>query len=571
MRYVSARASFKQLLVLVLLAAGVYLAGNRRTALFDCDEGWYAEVSREMVQTHNWVVPKYLGEVFPGKPPVAYWCQAACVSLLGANEFAVRLPSVFASTTLLLILGGSIGYAIGFRRANWTIAILGTSGLFVGLSKMCLVDCVLLLWITSAQLCLYAMYQNRGGRIAVALFWILTGVAFLTKGPAVLGYELGTLGALAALDVGSEWRSLGAWIRAVGWWWRTRPWIGIPITAAILASWGYLVIRREPDFLRLSLGHSWIEPIFISPIENHPSFAGFYLLVVWLFWMPWSLFLIGAMGGGWRNRRLAPSRFAFAAVVGPLVVLEIVRQKLPHYLLPLFPAMAFLTADWLVRRIRARSSAVKPRLARPINIAWGLGIVVLTLLPFVSAWPAFRFTGLPWVALIALALTGIGCAVVGYWLLEKSRLALAAATIAISSAMVWVVLVGFVFPGFGFLRASWLAGDFLGRQGAVHRGDAMMLGDGTEGYATPSLAFYLGGTIADPLGGSTATPSSGDLAKFLSRPISDWPKWIVTSQAVYANLPAEKKQGLRCEATFRGVNEGRSGTIVDVVLLRKVE
>jgi 4-amino-4-deoxy-L-arabinose transferase-like glycosyltransferase len=562
---------FKQLLVLVLLAAGVYLAGNGRTALFDCDEGWYAEISREMVLTDNWVVPKYLGEVFPGKPPFAYWCQAACISIFGTNEFAVRLPSVLASAVLLMILGVSIGYTVGFQRAIWTVVILGTSGLFLGLSKMCLVDCVLLLWITCAQLCLYAVYRDRGGWIAVILFWIFTGLAILTKGPAVLGYDLGTLAALAVLDVGSRWRSLWAWIGAVGWWRRTQPLIGIAIAAAMFGAWGYLVIRREPAFFRITVGHNWIEPIFVSPIEDHPSLPGFYLLVIWLFWMPWSLFLIGAIGGGWHNRRLAPIRFAFAAVLGPWIVLETVRQKLPHYLLPMFPALAFLTADWLVRRIRTRPSPVNLRLARPMNIAWALGIVALTLLPLISAWPPFQFTELPWFGLIIMALMGLACAAVGYWLLEKARFAFAAATIAISTSIVTVVLFCFVMPGFNFFRASHLAADFLKQQGAIHPGDAIMLGDRFEGYAPPSLAFYQGGTIDDPLVRSTAIPSSADLFTFLNTtPISKWPPWIVTSQAIYRELPPTRRGVLQLQATFRGLDEGRSDTIVNVVVLHKV-
>jgi 4-amino-4-deoxy-L-arabinose transferase-like glycosyltransferase len=556
----------------VLLAAGVYLAGNWRTALFDCDEGWYAQISREMVLSDNWVVPKYLGQVFAGKPPFAYWCQAACISIFGANEFAARLPSVIASVVLLTILGASIGYMIGFQRAIWTVVILGSSGLFLGLSKMCLVDSVLLLWITCAQLCLYAVYRDRGSWIAVILFWILTGLAILTKGPAVLGYYVGTLAALAALDVGGEWRSVPAWFRAIRWWWRTRPWIGIAIAAGMFGSWAWLVAQREPAFLRSTIGHNWIKPIFVSPIEGHPSFPGFYLLVIWLFWMPWSLFLIGAIGGGWKNRRLAPIRFAFAAVVGPWIVLEMVRQKLPHYLLPMFPALAFLTADWLVRRIRSRPSRASLRLARPINIVWAVGIVAVTLLPMISAWPSFHFIDLPWFGLIAVGLLGLTCAAGGYWLLEKCRFALAAGTMAISTSLVMAILYTFVMPGFGFSRASHLAGDFLKQQGAVHPGDAMMLGDGIEGYAAPSLAFYQGGTIDDPLGGSTAVPSSSGLQQFVkATPMSSWPAWVVTSQAVYNSLPPEDRRMLEVRATFRGLNEGRSNAIVDVVVLHKVQ
>ncbi len=563
---------FRRITLLVLLALAVYLAGNWRTALFDCDEGWYAEISHEMLVTGNWIVPKYLGEVFPGKPPLTFWCQATCMSVFGANEFSARLPSAVASSVLLAVLGIAIGRAIGFQRAMWTVIILGSSGMLIGLSKMCLIDSVLLLWVASSQLCLYAIYRNRGGWTAVVLFWILVGLALLTKGPAILGYHGGALLALAALDVGKDWRSPGAWWRAVKWWWQARPWVGVPIATGIFGSWAYLVMRREPAFFGMTIGHNWIKPIFVSPIEGHPSFTGFYLLAIWIVWMPWSIFLVGAIANGWRNRGLAPVRFAFAAVIGPWIVIEVVRQKLPHYLLPLFPALAFLTADWLVRVIRNRKAYYKPVMAQVINATWALGIIAGTLVPMLSVWAPFRFANLPWISLVSMMVLGLAWAGVGYWRLHQSRMGLAAGSMAVGSVMCGVLLFSFLLPGFGFVRIPQAVAGFLVEQGAVHRGDAIMLGAGADGYNPPSLAFYQGGTIGDPLDPPPATTSLSDPVKYLNTAaVSDWPKWIVTSREIYEGLSAEKKRAVNVAATFRGLNEGRSDGIVEVVVLKKVE
>src|SRR5580698_4483372 len=68
---------------LLIGAAGLFLVGNARVSLFDRDEPRYAECSREMLESGDWVVPRYLGELRTHKPPLIYWCQAAAMSVFG--------------------------------------------------------------------------------------------------------------------------------------------------------------------------------------------------------------------------------------------------------------------------------------------------------------------------------------------------------------------------------------------------------------------------------------------------------------------------------------------------------
>src|SRR6478609_489006 len=106
----------KALLALLFLAAGiVYLAGNRSVGLWDRDEPRYAQASRQMLQSGNWIVPYYLDEPRLKKPPLIYWCQASAMKLFGAEgdagTFAARLPSVIA-----MLLTGAAMY--GFARSE---------------------------------------------------------------------------------------------------------------------------------------------------------------------------------------------------------------------------------------------------------------------------------------------------------------------------------------------------------------------------------------------------------------------------------------------------------------------
>src|SRR4051794_23497186 len=159
------RGKIRLKLALIILAAlGVYLAGNGQVALWDRDEPRYAQTSRQMLQSGDWVVPRLLDQVRTAKPIFIYWCQASAMKLFGDNEFAARLPSAIAMTATLAILAIVTYRAIGPRRALWTTFILATSGLAIAAAKLCLTDAVLLLFVTVSQIGLYALGRGRWAR-----------------------------------------------------------------------------------------------------------------------------------------------------------------------------------------------------------------------------------------------------------------------------------------------------------------------------------------------------------------------------------------------------------------------
>src|SRR5690348_711883 len=84
----------RALLVLAILAAAsLYLIGNARVSFWDRDEPWYAQGTRQMVQTADCAVPRFLDKLRATKPPLVYWLQATAVTLLGAREFSYRLEA----------------------------------------------------------------------------------------------------------------------------------------------------------------------------------------------------------------------------------------------------------------------------------------------------------------------------------------------------------------------------------------------------------------------------------------------------------------------------------------------
>src|SRR5258706_993234 len=201
----------KRLILVILCCGALYLVGNGRVSLWDRDEPRYAQASRQMLASGDWVVPKLLDEPRIKKPPLIYWCQAASMAVFNRiapdqgltieqrmqrDAAAARLPSSIAIVLTLILISGVLVRIAGEEQAFWTVLILGTSGLVVMSAKMCLLDAVLLLFVTGSQLCLYAMYGGRATWLVVIAFAVSTALGLLTKGPVVLGVNAMTLLAL---------------------------------------------------------------------------------------------------------------------------------------------------------------------------------------------------------------------------------------------------------------------------------------------------------------------------------------------------------------------------------------
>src|ERR1700678_1528451 len=117
------------LAILIVGSSGLYLIGNGSVALWDRDEPRFAQTSRQMLQSRDWVVPHYLDMVRTAKPALIYWCQASAMSVLGDNAFAARLPSATAIIILLILLPIVLVRQIGPQRTLWMVFIFATSGL----------------------------------------------------------------------------------------------------------------------------------------------------------------------------------------------------------------------------------------------------------------------------------------------------------------------------------------------------------------------------------------------------------------------------------------------------------
>jgi 4-amino-4-deoxy-L-arabinose transferase-like glycosyltransferase len=409
------------------------------------------------------------------------------------------------------------------------------------------------------------------------------GLAVLTKGPVVLGVGASTVAVLALMawidrrfaqqqPTAEDYelivrQSAGQPLPTAYGVLEPKPWgrwilkltVIILIATAIVLPWVIALQRRMPGSLWQTIRYEVFERM-AKPMEQHKGPPGYYLLFFFASFFPWSLMLPTAIKLAWMHRRVPLVRFSLAAVVGPWLLFECLATKLPHYVLPCFPFLAFLTADALFRCMRRRHEDWHTR-------AWMVGVGVwagiLAMLGLVTWAAVGRFTGLPYAAMAVISLAAAVCAAVVFLRFRQRRIG--AAAYAMAGAM--IILMGLLFawylPAARFLHVSEDVGAYLQSIGATTKGDVLMLthkqpDEGPLDYKEDSLAFYQGGTIR-------IQPQTGYLEK---TPPEQWPRYMVMTRKIWEKTPESLRERLEILKESRGLAYASRGRVVDVLVVR---
>jgi 4-amino-4-deoxy-L-arabinose transferase-like glycosyltransferase len=541
------RGAAPPVVAVIALAAVVYLAGNGAVALWDRDEPRYAQTSRQMLASGDWVVPRLYDEPRTAKPPLVYWLQAACMAALGDNTFAARLPSAAAMVLTLCFFGAAVRRIAGPRRASWAVLVLASSVMVLISAKASTTDSVLLLWLTIGQACLYAIWRGRGTWGVWLTLGVAVGLAGLTKGPPALGVHATTLLVLWGLGRTLPARRRARRPRAP----RAGPTVVkgvalIALVAAISAPWLYLIEQRSPGFVRTALMHDVLRRA-AQPLEGHKGPPGYHAAAIWGFFLPWSLFLPLALALAWKRRHLPQLRFALAAFVGPWVMFELVRTKLPHYLLPTYPWLALLVGDALVRCLRGQHRDLAARAFFGALTVWAVVLALAALAPlalsvkFRDAVPRAAVLGAAGLAYVATVLVRF----------RRGAPSRGLAAMGLGVLAVWLVAWTLYLPRAQYLRLSVRVADALRRHGATGPGQVQMLD-----YKEPSLAFYQGGTIREH-------PATRLTAQVLDAAAP----WLVITRGVWDRSDAAARARLEVVDEQRGLAYA-GGRVVDVMVVK---
>jgi len=352
--------AFRPALLILGLALVVGTAFQGSRGLYESTEGRYALCAREMLDSGKWMEPTLFHQPHWTKPPLTYWAIAAGVRTFGRNAWGARAANIaFFALTALAVAG--IGVRMWDRRTGFLAGIVYATALFPGAIAFSLnTDTFLAMWETIAILCFWnadrARNQSRAWRWMLGM-WLALALGFETKGPPVL-IALIPIVIYRARDPGRKEKA-PVWDLA-----------GLLLFCIVGFSWYAIECNRHPGLLSYFLGDEIVGRVATNEFGRNPEWyrpLTMYLPFIVAGGGLWSWYFWRALAGarlhrlsGWRDlvNRHGPAFFLTAWIVLPLLVFSLSTSRMITYILPLFPAVALVTAR---RAMKAWQTPTFPR------------------------------------------------------------------------------------------------------------------------------------------------------------------------------------------------------------------
>jgi 4-amino-4-deoxy-L-arabinose transferase-like glycosyltransferase len=472
----------RAVIVLLVFSLMALLPGFFTIPPVDRDEARFAQATKQMLESGQYVDIRFQDEVRYKKPVGIYWLQAGAVKAgeaLGVPRartkiWLYRLPSLLGAIGAVLL---TYWTALAFvtRRSAVLAAIMMAASIIVGVeARFATTDAMLLFTCTAAMGALARIYlsQRRHPDQPIhwtmpALLWTAIAGGVLLKGPLVLMFVGLTIVTISIAD--KSWR----WAKA------TRPLIGIAWMLLLVLPWfAAIVAKSGQSFFVQALGHDMLEKV-VTGQEAHGAPPGTYFLLFFLTFWPGSVLAAPAAPAVWRARRELGARFLLAWLVPSWIVFEAAMTKLPHYVMPLYPAIAILIAGVVEGRALA-----KIRWMERGTVSWFLlpaGIAIAVVVGFVMLDRSLGLIAWPFAA-IALILS-----LFAWWLYAVDGAERALLRASMSWVFVAVTVFAITFPQLPALFPSEMIAREVRGTGCADPHVAS-----TYAYQEPSLVFLEG-------------------------------------------------------------------------------
>ncbi len=579
------RMAAYQLAIVATACTIFFLPSLGWTGLWDMDEALYASCAREMFQRGDWVVPWFNGQLFPEKPPLMFWTMIGGFELFGVNEFGARFFSAVMGVGTALIAFHLGRLLFSARVGFWAGLITCSTIVFTVSARAATVDSALT-FVTALAMLFFVLGLKRPGSEAqhpsslilhpsgrplrwpyAAGVYACVGLAVLAKGPVGMLLPLAAMGLYMLTANG--WRNI---LRSA---WQMRPITALLVIAAVALPWYIAVgVRTHGEWLRVFFVEFNLRP-FRQPIQTHGDVGSLQhalaMLVTILYYFyhvpgilfgffPWSVFLGPALVQTIRQIRRAQDadasnpksqipnqqiRLRDGCLLAScwfgvwFVFWSVCKTKLPHYLLPAYPALALLVACWIDRWLGEEEKKGTVPICRNgppgASHKWGLspfspvpawgprnawistilaGVGIMIAVPIVAF---YRLPGEGWLGLLGLVLVlgGGWC----WWETAHGRRQRAAAAFALTAVVFLTATFGFAAlridqhqnakPMIAAIKADWE------KKGSEPFSSAPIA---TYGLFRESTVFYAGHPVArcsdDPAKGQSARKL---LEEFLAR------------------------------------------------------
>lgn len=331
----------KALLITLLISVFISFVGINSFTLFDVDEAVFAQATKEMVQSRDYITPTYNGENRYDKPILIYWLMAIAYKIFGINEFSARLPSAVAGVILTLSIFLFVKRLINERVALYAGVSFSLSLYYLVYTHAAVTDMVLTLFITLSLFSLFLAY--RGDKRFIYGFYIFSALAFLTKGLIGIVFPF-TVASLFIIST-RGFRALPEYLNMKG----------VALFLLIALPWylAQIVINGKEFIDYFFIKHHFTR--YTGVISGHRGPLFYYIPVIILGFFPWIAYLPSSIKDVFENlkklfrEKLLPDSaeaqikvFVFIWFSFIFIFFSFSKTKLPNYILPSIPALAIL-------------------------------------------------------------------------------------------------------------------------------------------------------------------------------------------------------------------------------------
>ncbi|MGC2010067.1 MAG: glycosyltransferase family 39 protein [Pseudolabrys sp.] len=469
--------------LLVVFSFLVFLPGFFQIPPVDRDEARFAQATKQMLESKDFVDIRFQNEVRYKKPVGIYWLQAAAVKAgetLGVPQarttiWLYRLPSLFGAIGAVLL---TYWAALVFvpRRAALFAALMMASSVLLGIeARIAKTDAMLLLTSVAAMGALARIYlasqtepqDDKGDWRQPAILWTAIAAGVLLKGPLVPMFVGLTVIVLSVVDKSARWL------------WSLRPFAGIVWLILLVSPWFVAIIAKSgASFFVQAIGHDMLDKV-ASGQEAHGAPPGFYFLLFWVTFWPGAVLAGLAAPIVWKSRYEPRTRFLLAWLLPSWLVFEAVMTKLPHYVLPLYPAIAIMIAG-----ILESYGLTKQRWMVRGTIGWFLlpgAVAIATLVLFIMFGRELGLIAWPFAALAVIF------GLFAWWLYEVDGAERSLLRGVLASVFLAITVFAVTFPLLPTLFPSALIAREIKASDCARPHVAS-----TFAYQEPSLVFLLG-------------------------------------------------------------------------------
>ena len=320
----------KRVIFLLVIIAASYLFFFHNLgsySLKEPDEGRYAEIPREMIETGDYITPHLNYVRYFEKPPLFYWMTALSFKTFGMSEWSFRLPNALIALLCIVITYLFVTRwftdEVGFLSSFMAMSCFG----FIALTHIVTIDMLFSSLLFISLLCFFEFYREKRP-LFLYFFFITLALAILAKGPVALIL----LGATIVLFLLTE--------KKISFLKEMASIKGLLIFLLFAAPWFTVVSIKEKEFFHFFFVDQHILR-FLTTKHKRSGPLYYFLPVLFGGLFPWSFFLPRALIELWRVKELRLF-FIWSAVV--FAFFSVSGSKLPPYILPIFPALCIILA-----------------------------------------------------------------------------------------------------------------------------------------------------------------------------------------------------------------------------------